>query len=442
MAQRAIKPRFYALALFAVLLLVSACTLPTAEGDQESGDDTEITGPPVVELVSPQANATYLEGTPVNIQARVSNAGPDVIRIDVTLDDVIIGSKADPNPSGAASFPVTMDWQASGTGSHAIAVTAFREDGTASNAASATINVVQQDDDEEATPTTEPLPTNTPVSGDTSGNNDQQQPSPTKRPTRQDGSAQQQPTVPSPGPQQQPTQPSQQQPTRQPTEPPPPTSTPTSSVPTARMDVGVNVRAGDGTIFGRIGSLAANDESEILAVNPAGDWYKIRYYNGEGWVYAPLVTTSGNMASVPTEQGPPTPTPTPIPATATPTTPPSNVDLVAELSVSPHPLVCNEASNITVTVRNNGSEASSGGRVSIQAVLASSGAVLETTESVFGQVPAGGTATAQAALTVSVNYSELQRIVVEVDSDGQITESNENNNTATTDYVLAKGSCP
>ncbi len=107
---------------------------------------------------------------------------------------------------------------------------------------------------------------------------------------------------------------------------PAPTDGPT--VPTVRVQVNLNVRRGPNILFEPpIGGFAEGDTAEILAVNTSGDWYKVRYEGGEGWISgaAEFVTVTGNTSELPVESGPPVPTetPTPIPATATPTVDPS-----------------------------------------------------------------------------------------------------------------------
>ena len=241
----------------------------------------------------------------------------------------------------------------------------------------------------------------------------------------------------------------QQQPAQQPppaaTQPPPPTAAPTGPVLNITHETGANVRIGPDTLFALLGAFPSNTEHEILAVNPAGDWYKIRYYNAEGWVWAPLVSTSGNLSALPVDAGPPTPVPTPtVLPTATPV--PSNINLeVANIQINPHPLTCNQSSEIQVTVRNTGSEAlATGGRIRVVAILNSTGAQLAQTETVFAPIGPGQQTVASAFLTVATNYAEIQRIEATVDSDNVFVESNESDNTSSagTEYILAKGGCP
>ncbi len=74
----------------------------------------------------------------------------------------------------------------------------------------------------------------------------------------------------------------------------------------ATMIDGVNVRRGPGIGFQPpIGSFAINQTSEILAISLDGAWYKVKYYNAEGWILGRLMTVSGNIANLPVEVGPP-----------------------------------------------------------------------------------------------------------------------------------------
>jgi uncharacterized protein YgiM (DUF1202 family) len=97
--------------------------------------------------------------------------------------------------------------------------------------------------------------------------------------------------------------------------------------PIATFNQGVNVRLGPGTQFDPpIGAFAAGQTTQIIAQNPAGDWYKVRYFDIEGWVVAAFVTVTGDTSTLPVDPGPliptrfsPTTTPTAIPPTSTPT---------------------------------------------------------------------------------------------------------------------------
>lgn len=105
-----------------------------------------------------------------------------------------------------------------------------------------------------------------------------------------------------------------------------PTSTPQPENAVVFADGNLNVRAGPGTEYAIAGSLQAGQEAKVLAKNGAGDWWQIVLQDGaQGWVYAPLVNTKGDIngvlvaANIPPP--PPTNTPAPVPPTNTPLPP-------------------------------------------------------------------------------------------------------------------------
>jgi CARDB/Bacterial Ig domain len=429
------RHRLFFLPLMMITLILAGCSLSAPAGGGANAEQTTFEGAPIVRIFSPLPNQTFLEGTTVNIQARVENAGADIAKVSIYLDDALVGEQVDPNAIGASAFSVTIDWVTSNQGQYEIAVIAERGDGTASDRETVSVSVIKQATVGNANATSSDTQ-NTATDSPTVENN----PPPTQDNTASSGSSTSVPppptTVPTSTPQ-------------LPTNTPEPTATFTPSVPMAVVINGANLRRGPGTVFEPpVGSIAANQEAELVAVNPARDWYKIRYFNSTAWIFASLVQTSGDVSSLPVDAGPPTPIPataTPIPPTPTETPIPNPVNLyVVNIAIDPHPLKCQKTSQIQVTVGNNGtSNAESGGKILVEAVLVSSGAVLESTVTIFGPIAAGAQATASASITVGTNFDELQRIRVTVDIDGQVAESNENDNTTDTgtDYILKKGNC-
>jgi len=110
--------------------------------------------------------------------------------------------------------------------------------------------------------------------------------------------------------------------TPQPT-PEPPTPTPN---PVVRLSAGqaVNVRSGPGTNYPVIGRLTAGQSYEVTGVNPARTWLQFQLGGRQGWVWADLVTVSGELRTVQVAQNiPPPPTAAPRPTTPPqPTAPP------------------------------------------------------------------------------------------------------------------------
>lgn len=114
--------------------------------------------------------------------------------------------------------------------------------------------------------------------------------------------------------------------------PEPATATPVTD-PEVRTASAMNVRGGPGTNYAVVGALNAGDAARITGKNGAGDWWQINFGGGTtGWVYGPLVTTSGGTGGVAVAEAP-APPPTAVPQTATPAQPtntpapaPSGVD--------------------------------------------------------------------------------------------------------------------
>lgn len=371
-----------------------------------------ITGAPQVQIVSPLPNATYLEGVAVNIQALVTNAGPEIDRVEISVDDTIVSSLTQPNPSGAPSFSVTESWPAAGAGPHTITVVAIRGDGAASDPASVTMTIVNQ----VSQPQTQPQPTTD--SGASSGSG-------------QTGSQSGSNTQPVPA---QPTD------TPKPTDTPQPQPTATSDVPMATLLVGANVRRGPDTLFEPpIGSIAANDSVEVVAVNPDHTWYKVKYYNGDGWVFGNLVSISGNVDNLPVDAGPPKPTLTftPVPATATPVV---EVNLVAgNITTDPGSISCKQTFKVFVDIANFGSTRSPGGEIRVRD---EANGLKTETSGAFGEIDPGQTRNfGPIPLTVDTNFDVEHTLTVIVDPNNAIPETNEGDNSNSIKYTLKKGSC-
>ncbi len=413
------------LSLFALLL--AACNLLTAPGEVT----TAISGPPVVQIAAPQANATFLQNVSVNIQALVTNAGADIDRIEIAVAGQIVHNLRQPNVAGAPSFTIAQSWQPTGTGQFEIGVTAFRADGSSSAPASVTINVIAPQASPlpaSATPTTAAAEA-TPQPPPAVGNDTQPTDPPAPNNAVPDTNAAQ----------------------AQPTTPPQPTASPTPQTPIITVNVGINVRSGPGVTFAPpIGSLKAGDTAPLLAKSSDGAWYRIQYYNSNNaWVAAQNVTPSVDPAQLPVEAGPapPPPTATPIPQPTAPPVPPtavSSVNLVAgTVRIEPNPPSCNQTFTVFVDVANFGSTASNGGTIRIIDRREADGSEQQRTNGAFGPIPPGQTVNSgPIPITVSTFHTEVHRIVVIIDPDSTIAETNEgdNQNNSIT-YTLAQAGC-
>ncbi len=372
------------LMLALVLMICSGCSLGLRP---RGSSDGAFEGPPAIQIASPLPNQTFLAGATVIIQARIENAGSDLARVSVLLDNAVVGEALNPNETGAEALPLTIDWPTTNPGQYEIAVTAERGDGTSARK-TVTVSVIRQAD-----------------LGAAASEKDESGQQPTA--TSDSGGASE--TASST------------------------MSAPTASLspPTARVLQVSNLRAGPSTAFDPpVGSIAANEEVEIVAVNAERDWYKIRYADGEGWIYAELVSAAGDLAGLPLDAGPP---------------PAHPINLaVRDIVIEPHPLVCGETGQIQVIIHNEGTDdTESGGWVRVQAILKRTGEALQSIDQLpFPLIRAGDTHTVTASLRVDVHYNETQIIRVTIDSGNHIPEGNENDNVRDgVEYPLAQGSC-
>ena len=377
----------------AVLVLMAGCTLPASQ------ETSVIQGAPVVTIAAPRSDTVVALGVDVIIQALVTNAGSDIDHVEIRVDDEIIADLQTPNPAGAESFSITQTWPAETLGMHSVGITAYRADGTSSQPAVASFGVVEQ-----ATESVPPTEVVNPTDTNTTTNS---------------------------------------QPTSVPTNVPEPTIIPetvTPNVPTARFTTGINVRSGPGTNFHPpVGQFSANMSAEILALNPAGSWLKVRYGSGEGWVFADLVEIQGDTSSLPREVGPPTPIPptqTPIPPT--PTTAVANNLVVEQAFIDPPQPQCGQPFRVGMSVLNDGSGEMSTGMSRIRILRAADGTEIATTASALIPVTlaAGGTHAVEFTFTVDVYVNETHRIEFIADADSSVEESIEADNIVTVDYTL------
>ena len=120
---RRLASRFFS--WVAACMLLPACSLGAPTLDSTPA----FAGPPQAHIAAPLPGQTFLAGAKVIVQARIDNAGPDLARVSVWLDDTLLGEEAQPNPAGAAILPLTIDWRSGEAGEYTISVEAQRGDG-------------------------------------------------------------------------------------------------------------------------------------------------------------------------------------------------------------------------------------------------------------------------------------------------------------------------
>lgn len=379
--------------LLMIALVCAGCNL----GVLPDGGPARFEGPPVIHIAAPLPDQTYQAGTTVIVQARVENAGPDLARVAVLMDEALLGERIAPNETGAAVLPLTIDWLTSSTGQHNISVVAERADGSAARE-DVIIEVVsrQRSVGIPSTDSAESVPQAATI----------------------------QPATPSPAP----------------ASPAPTASAAPASQGPSRVAGEVlrvaNLRPGPGVASGLpLGSLPAETEVLIVALNPERDWYRISYGDGgDAWIDATFVGAADDTAGLPVETG-----------ASSPSADEGVNLLVASLELDPAAPACGQATTIRATVRNSGSlDSQTSPWVSAKAyLLADQSVVAENTETTYlPKLKAGEETLLDMTITIAANYSQRQQIRVTVDAGNHVLESNENDNVgSSTDFTLGQGNC-
>ena len=229
--------------MLALLLALAGCNLnfmPPGEPRYE--------GPPQIVIAAPLPNQTFLAGATVILQARIENAGADLARVAVLLDEALLGEKANPNETGAAVLPLSIDWPTSNPGSHQLSVLAQRGDG-ASARADVNIRVIAP-----GSPEPTPEPVSDAAAEDADGESQAPQVS-------------------------------------------------------ASLLEASDLRSGPSMEHDIIGDLPAESPIVIVAVSPFRDWYRIKH-EGETGAWLPAATVGEvDTSALPAETGPPPPLP-------------------------------------------------------------------------------------------------------------------------------------
>lgn len=397
-SRRIILTRF---TLLLIALLCAGCNLNTSQVSAPARFD----GPPIIHIAAPLPNQTFLAGTTVIVQARVENAGPDLVRIAVLLDDALLGERLNPNETSAAVLPLTIDWPTSNSGQYKISVKAERGDGTSARE-DVSILVIP---DEPAEPMEESAETTI----------DEPEPTRQSEPVAEEATAQ---------PQIDEAQPAATVPPQ--TEPPVVTG---ESRIAGIVIQPSNLRLGPSTAHDLVGSLPKDQEVVIVAVSPARDWYRITYSDlGDAWIYSELVSPSADISGVPVETGPQAPSQ-------------DGVNLVLEDLQLADAITCNQPFSVVARISNRGTVAPlTGAWVVAEAILDNSG------ESLTGQAPPqhnlrilqpGEEESLTFELTLTLHYEEDQMMRVTVDSGNHIAETDEQDNIGARPFRLARGDC-
>jgi hypothetical protein len=436
------------LALSLLILALTGCSLNFGQPEGEAV--AQISGAPIVEIAAPLPNSTYLQNVVVDILSSVSNAGADIQRVEVSVNDQSIADLPAPNPSGATRFSVTQTWTPDTPGEYTITVTAFRADGSSSQPASVQISVIEgvptsQATEEVAQPTaTRTTPTATSTLSPTETEDASSETVRSSTDEADSVSTDEADADPS--------------------------SDTTAEAPAGDdvviqiVEGGINVRRGPSTNFNPpLGVLTG--EVTALAANNNLTWFKISYQGGEAWITSDenLVTVvNGDPEGLPRETGPAIPTlapPTAPPATATPTAGSSlstavatgtgtstgtgtGADLVvSNFVLDPKDPFCNQPATMRANISNIGNAATATGGFVILAVENTDGTNRQTLGAAEIQVLAAGQQNYLIELPFRDTFTSsrgdgIKRAIVIIDANNQIPEGNDNNNTAQVEFAL------
>ncbi len=227
---------------------ITACSLSLTPADEAQ---RRLERAPLVVVLAPVNNSVYAEGTQVVLYAIAQDAGAGVARIAFRMDDRLISEVAAANPLGVPSLLARADWTAVDKRRHLLTVEAFRADGSLLGVQDVAVQVT---DAPGAAAASAP-------SGDAQG---VQEVVPTE--------------TPAPGPDQ--------------------------GVLAQIVVAELNVRVGPGTGYEAIGVLAQGTQVRVTGRSADGTWLQVSYSGGMGWVFAELVTVSGDLAAVPVVAAP------------------------------------------------------------------------------------------------------------------------------------------
>ncbi len=206
-----------------------------------------------------------------------------------------------------------------------------------------------------------------------------------------------------------------------------------------------NVRTGPSTAYDVIGQVSKDEQYPVIGATGDNAWVVINYRGQQGWLATYLLDVFGNLQSVPIITPPPTPTPlpspTPLPVTATPF---SSINLVAgNFRFDPNSPSCNQVFNVYLDIANLGTAVSPGGVITINDYRQADNSFQTGTNATFPALAPGQTVNVgPIPLTVSTYYNENHLLIMTVDSNNAIFESNETDNVRQAIYFLNKASCP
>jgi hypothetical protein len=369
--------------LIVLVFTALACNLSIGGDELPPSSPTANFDLPTVTILEPIEGTRVTQGATVAVKARAtSSAG--ITLVELLVNGIRVDSQPPAESPPPQSIDVVLDYSAQQTGNILLTVRAYSSNNIASNPVTRTITVLAQLD-----------------SG--SGGASTPNPQATARPV--------------------------------------PTATQFNPACRARIDSGgLRFRTGPATNYDIITNFQGGEEPPIqgYAQLPDGLWWQLLFNGRVGWTFAPYTTQLGNCDAIRPVAVPSSPTPqvtATTPATTIPPTP-TLPDLQLSVFTGPMQLTLGPSgtiqANFQIQVINNGGQTSGPFRI---AVLKPDGSIayynvpsLESADTYDLEGPGGP--------VIEFTLEGVNRILVTVDDQYQVLESNENNNQAYLDVTI------
>jgi hypothetical protein len=126
------------LVLLCFCLVLAACNL-MSEAEITAEPTLDI---PTIEILEPSNNRQIVEGTEFEFDIVAQDGGAGVAQIRLWVDDELIGEAFPVEAESVPVFRARINWLAQGVGRHPVEAIAYRADGTRSDSAQITIEVI------------------------------------------------------------------------------------------------------------------------------------------------------------------------------------------------------------------------------------------------------------------------------------------------------------
>jgi hypothetical protein len=125
-----------------VLLVLLACNLASGTPPTPPARNA-----PRITFQFPQNGSNIIEGTDLRVDLVAEDEGGGVARVELLVDDLQHQEGRPVENIAVPVFTVTMNWMAQGAGLHSLTAIAYRADGTASDPAVITVQVLPRPTD-------------------------------------------------------------------------------------------------------------------------------------------------------------------------------------------------------------------------------------------------------------------------------------------------------